>query len=181
MADLTETVLDTCRIYEGHVINVRVDTIRLPDGRTSTREVVEHKGAVAVVPLKDKDTVLLVRQWRVPAGKALLEIPAGGLNPGETPEACARRELAEEIGLVPERLIPLYAAYVAPGYSEERIYGFLGLDLRESVAEADEDENLEIVSLSLEEALAAIETGEIEDAKTIAGLTLAARLLPQGL
>ena len=176
--DQTETVLSSERIYEGRVVSLRVDTVRLPNGKESKREVVEHGEAVAIVPVQDGDTVLLVRQWRLPAGKALLEIPAGGLEEGEDAQTCARRELAEEIGLVPERLIPLYGAYVAPGYTSEKIYGFLALDLREAPEEADEDENIEIVSMRLDEALAAIATGEIEDAKTIAGLTLAARLLP---
>lgn len=176
--DLTETVTETTRIYEGRVVKLRVDTVRLPNGRMSKREVVEHGGAIAVVPLRDAETVLLVRQWRLPAGKALLEIPAGGLEEGEEPEACARRELAEEIGMVPARLIPLFTGYLAPGYSTEKMYAFLALDLRDAPEEADEDEFVEIVPMTLVDALAAIASGEIEDAKTIAGIALAARLLP---
>ena len=176
--DLTETITSTERIYDGRVVSLRVDTVRLPNAKEGRREVVEHGGAVAVVPLRDRETVLLVRQWRLPAGKALLEIPAGGLEPDESPEACAGRELTEEIGLVPGRLVPLYTCYLAPGYSTEKMYGFLALDLREAPGEADEDEFVEVVPMRLDDALAAIGTGEIEDAKTIAGLTLAARLLP---
>ena len=130
--DLTEITITSTRIYEGRIINLRVDTVRLPNGREGRREVIEHSGAVAVVPMRDRETVLLVRQWRVPAGKALLEIPAGGMEAGEAPEACARRELAEEIGMIPGRLLPLYSAYVAPGYSSEIIHGFLALDLSDA-------------------------------------------------
>lgn len=176
--DLTETITGTQRLYEGRVVNLRVDTVRLPNGKPGRREVVEHGGAVAIVPMRDRETVLLVRQWRLPAGKALLEIPAGGIEAGEDAAACATRELAEEIGMVPDRLLPLYACYLAPGYSTEKIHGFLALDLRDAPEDADEDEFVETVPMRLEDALAAIATGEIEDAKTIAGLTLAARLLP---
>jgi ADP-ribose pyrophosphatase len=177
--DQTETVTESTRIYEGRVVNLRVDSVRLPNGKKSKREVVEHGGAVAVVAMKDRDTVLLVRQFRLPAGKALLEIPAGGIEEGEAPEVSARRELAEEIGMVPGRLIPLFTAYLAPGYSSEKMYGFLALDLQEAPEDADEDEFVEIVTMSLEDALAAIANGEIEDSKSIAGLALAARLLPE--
>ncbi len=176
--DLTETATGSTRIYEGRVVNLRVDTVRLPNGRESKREIVEHGGAVAIVPMRDTETVILIRQWRMPAGKVLLEIPAGGMEAGETPEACAARELAEEIGQVPGRLVPLYSCYVAPGYSTEIIHGFLALDLHEAPENPDEDEFVEQVPMRLDDALAAIGRGEIEDAKTIAGLTLAARLLP---
>lgn len=176
--DQTEIVTGSERFFEGRIVNLRVDTVTLPNGKTSKREVVEHGGAVAIVPMRDAETVLLVRQFRLPAGKALLEIPAGGLEPDESPEACAARELSEEIGMVPGRLIPIYSSYLAPGYSTEKIHGFLALDLSESPADADEDEFVELVEMSLEAAIDAIGTGEIEDAKTIAGLLLAARLLP---
>ena len=178
--DQTETIVGTERIYEGRVVNLRVDTVRLPGGggREARREVVEHGGAVAVVPMADRNTVILVRQFRLPAGKVLLEIPAGGIDAGEGPEACARRELAEEIGRVPGRLIPLFTCFLAPGYSTEKMHGFLALDLQDGAQDPDEDELLELAPMSLDDALAAIARGEIDDAKTIAGLTLAARLLP---
>jgi len=179
MAIHTETTLSNERLYEGKVVNLRVDTVQFQNGHTGKREVVEHGGAVAIVPmLADGETVILVRQWRTPVGKPLLEIPAGGINPGEEPEVSAKRELTEEIKLTAGRLMPLYAAYVAPGYCTEKIYCFLALDLSEEGADADEDEFVERVDMKLEDAIAAIATGEIEDAKTIAGLTLAARLLP---
>lgn len=175
-----EKVVDSSRIYDGKIVNLRVDTVLFPNGKTGKREVVEHGEAVAIVPMKDEDTVLLVRQFRLPAGGALLEIPAGGVEKGEDPETCARRELAEEIGMVPEKLIPLYAAYAAPGYTTEKIYGYLALGLTDERQEADEDEFVEVVAMPLDEAIAAIGRGEIQDMKSIAGLTMAARELGKG-
>jgi ADP-ribose pyrophosphatase len=178
--DQTETVTGSERIYEGRIVKLRVDTVTLPNGKQSKREVVEHGGAVAVVAMKDEETVLLVRQFRLPAGKPLLEIPAGGIDEGENPEEAARRELAEEIGMVPETLIPLYEAFAAPGYTTEIIYAFLARGLRDAPEEADEDEFVEIVPMRLDDAIAAISSGEIQDMKTVAGLTMAARILGSG-
>ncbi|MES2463519.1 MAG: NUDIX hydrolase [Armatimonadota bacterium] len=175
--DQTETVISSERIYEGRIVKLRVDTVTLPNGKQSKREVVEHGGAVAVVAMKDDETVLMVRQFRLPAGKALLEIPAGGIDEGEDPEEAARRELAEEIGMVPDTLTPLYQAYAAPGYTTEILYGFLAQGLRDAPQDPDEDEFVEIVTMRLEDAIAAIATGEIQDMKTVAGLTMAAHIL----
>jgi len=177
---MNETVIASERIYEGKIVNLRRDTIRLQNGNEAKREIVEHGGAVAIVPMRDANTVLLVRQFRLAAGGALLEIPAGGINTDESPEEAASRELAEEIGLVPNTMTPLYAALVAPGYTTEKIYGFLAQDLREEKLAPDEDEFVETVAMSLEDAIAAIATGEIQDMKSIAGLTLAARILAGG-
>jgi len=177
--DLTETVTGSQRIYAGRVVNLRLDTVTLPNGKTGKREVVEHGGAVAIVAMPDETTVLMVRQFRLAAGGPLLEIPAGGIEEGETPEESARRELAEEIGKAPERLIPLYAAFVAPGYTTEKIHGFLALGLRDATGHVDEDEFVEAVPMSLEDALTAVGTGEIQDMKTIAGLLTAARYLTE--
>ena len=175
--DQTETVTGSERIYEGRIVKLRVDTVTLPNGKQSKREVVEHGGAVAVVAMKNAETVLMVRQFRLPAGGPLLEIVAGGIDDGEAPEEAARRELAEEIGMVPGKLVPLYEAFVAPGYTTEKIYGYLATDLREAPEDPDEDEFVEIVSMRLGDAIAAITSGEIQDMKTVAGLTMAARIL----
>lgn len=175
--DLNEQVTDSQRIYEGRIVNLRVDSVLLPNGKTSKREIVEHGEAVAIVPMLDAETVILVRQFRLPAGKVLLEIPAGGMNAGEDAATSARRELSEEIGKAPGRLIPLYSCYVAPGYATEKIHGFLALDLTDAPGEKDADEFLELVPMRMDDALDAIATGGIEDGKTIAGLTLAARFL----
>ena len=178
MKNLEETVTSSKRIYEGKIIKMRVDTVVMPDGRTSQREIVEHRGAVAMIPMLDKDTVVLVRQYRRAAAAALLEIPAGTREPDEDIELCARRELAEEINYKAGRMVKLFHSYMAPGYSTEVIHTFLALDLTPTEGHTDEDEFLEIVPLPLTEAIQKISTGEIIDAKTISGLLLAARLLP---
>ena len=174
--ELNETVTSSERLYEGRVVNLRVDTVTLPNGKSGKREVVEHSGAIAALPLEPDGTVLLVRQFRLPAGGVLLEAPAGGIEAGEDPAECARRELSEEIGQTARTLTPLYAAYVAPGYCTEMIYGFLAEDLVPAPGHSDADEFVETVRMPLTEALAAIGDGRIQDAKTIACLTLAARL-----
>jgi len=181
MDPLTETVESSETIYEGRVVTLRIDTVRFPNGKTGKREVIEHSGAVAIVPIMDDgETVVLVRQSRPPAGKALLEIPAGGIEKGEDPETSAARELAEEIGYKPGKLTQLFTCYLAPGYSTEIMYGYLAQNLHEDRLEQDEDENVHVVTMKLSEALDAITRGEIEDSKTLVGLTLAARMLGKG-
>ena len=174
--ELTEKTLKSKRIYEGRIVNLRVDTVELPNGRVSTREVVEHKGAVAIVPLLDHQTIVLVRQYRQPAGRVLLEIPAGTLEKGEDPADCARREVEEEIGYAPGELTEMFHSYLAPGYSTEMLHTFLAEDLQKTEVNRDTDEFLEIVTVSLEDAVKMIDTGEIVDAKSICGILLASRL-----
>lgn len=169
-SEFAEETIDSQRFFEGRILNLRVDTVRLPDGRQSTREIVEHRGAAAAVPLLPDGRVVLVRQWRQPAQRVLLEIPAGVVEEDESPEDCMRRELAEEIGYQPGRLQLLFAMYLAPGYSEELIHIFVADDLQPIVAEADYDENLQVVKLPFSEAVDRCRRGEIQDAKTIAGL-----------
>ncbi len=174
---LHEKTIESRTIYEGKVIRVRLDRVLLPDGRESSREIVEHSGAVAIVPLDDENSVYFVRQYRAPLQKVILEIPAGRLEPGEKPEECARRELAEEIGLMPKTLQQMAFIYSSPGFSDERVYLYLARDLVPHRLENDEGEFLEIVRLPLSEALAMITDGAIEDGKTIAGLLLAVQHL----
>ena len=178
MSDIEETVTSSKRLYEGKIINLRLDTVRMPDGKMSQREIVEHRGAVAMVPMLDKNTVILVRQYRRAAADCLLEIPAGTRNPDEDIELCARRELAEEINYAAGRMVKLFHSYMAPGYSTEVIHTFLALDLTPAEGHTDEDEFLEIVTLPLFEAIAKINSGEIIDSKTISGLLFAERVLP---
>ena len=176
--NLTETVTQSQRLYEGRVVNLRVDSVVLPNGKPGKREIVEHGGAIAVVALDSTGQVLLVRQFRLPTGGTLLEVPAGGIEPGEDPAVAAGRELAEEIGFTPGKLTLLYTAYVAPGYCTEKIWGYLAEDLTAtSEAHADHDEFVETVPMTLEDALAAISDGRIQDMKSVACLTMAARLL----
>ena len=178
MADREETITSSKRIFDGRIINLRVDTVLLPNGKLSQREIVEHRGAVAMVPLIDKDTVILVRQFRRAAMSSLLEIPAGTRDPDEDIELCARRELAEEINYQAGRMVKLFHSYQAPGYSTEVIHTFLALDLTPTEGHTDEDEFLEVVTLPFAEAIGKIKSGEIIGAKTISGLLFVERLLP---
>jgi ADP-ribose pyrophosphatase len=168
--ELEEKAVSTQRLHEGRIINLREDTVTLPSGKTAKREIVELKGAVCIVPVKSDGKIVLVRQFRKPAEAALLELPAGGLEKDEAPEACAQRELMEECGLRAGKITPLFECFLAPGYSTELMHGFLGEDLVEESAEADEDENLIIEEYSLPEALQLLDDGQIRDAKTICGI-----------
>ncbi|MFA0746192.1 MAG: hypothetical protein EORIYHIE_000061 [Candidatus Fervidibacter sp.] len=172
MAELTEVLIESSKVFEGRLISVRKDTVKLPNGCTSTREVVVHPGAVAIVPMLEDGRVILVKQYRHAVGKILMEIPAGTLHPDETPEECALRELREEIGYSAGRLEKLTSVYLAPGYSTELIHLFLATDLQPAEGETDEDEFLKPVTLTLDEAIAQISDGEIQDAKTVAALLL---------
>ena len=165
-----EETTATERIYEGRVINLRVDTVRLPSGRESKREVIEHKGAVCIVPVLDDGRVLLVRQFRKASGESLLEVPAGGLEEGESPQECAARELMEECGFRPGKLVPIYEAFLAPGYSTEMMYAFLATNLSPEKMQADDDESIEVESFSLDELEAMIDAFQIRDAKTVAAI-----------
>jgi ADP-ribose pyrophosphatase len=172
MEELKETTLESETIYDGRLIGLRRDKVRLPDGRTSVREVVVHPGAVAIVPLLDDGRVILVKQYRYAVGKTLMEIPAGTLHPNETAEECALRELREEIGYTAGQLEHLTSIYLAPGYSTELIHVFLATKLSPASEKADEDEFIEPVAMSLEEALSQIHEGKIQDAKTATALLL---------
>lgn len=172
---LDERTLSREPIYEGRVVKLYLETVELPDGNVAKREVVRHGGAVAIVPLHDDGRVTLVRQYRLPAGQNLLEVPAGTLEPGEDPYDCAVRELQEEANLKPGNLEPLGGIFVAPGYTSEFIHLYLATDMVESSLEGDADEFVEVVTLPLDEALAMIDRGELQDGKTITALLLAAR------
>ena len=174
----SERVTSTKRVYDGHIINFRVDSVIVQNGAASQREIVEHRGAIAVVPMLDRDTVIMVRQYRAAAAGVLLEIPAGTLDPDEEIEECARRELAEEINYRPTSMVKLYSTYQAPGYSTEVIHSFLAYGLEPVDGETDADEFIEIVTLPLKEAIAKIGQGEIRDCKSVAGLLYAEKILP---
>lgn len=172
---MEEQTVEQREIYRGKVVSVRVDTVRMPGGHTATREVVVHNPAVAMVPVVADGRILLVRQWRTPAGRALLELPAGSVDEGEETVSAVQRELQEEAGFIAGRLTRLGGFWVAPGYCTEYIHIYLCEDLRESRLPGDEDENIEVVPLTLDAALAAIADGTIEDAKSQVGLLLYAR------
>ena len=160
------------RAYDGRRISVRLDEVEYPGGRRVVHEVVEHPGAVAIVALTPDRGLFLVRQFRHAVGAELLEVPAGTLEPGETPESCARRELAEEVGQAAARWERLISFYPSPGVLSETLHVFLAEDLRDAPAEGEE-EDLRVLSLPLEEAYRRIGAGEILDAKSIIGITMA--------
>ena len=166
-------ILSSQKVFDGRVFNVTVDTIS--EGElTYQREVVHHFGSAVIIPVFDDGTVVLVKQYRHPAVRYLLEAPAGTLADRERPELGAARELQEELGLVAERLEKLSEFFVSPGFLEEKMWVYLATGLTEGKQFLDEDEILEIVRLPISEALEMITSGEIQDAKTIIGLMLAA-------
>ncbi len=183
-ADFEERTISSREGFCGRLLRLRVDTVELPDGSRAMREIVEHPGAAAMVPLTEENEVLLVRQWRHPIGQVSLEIPAGTLDAGESVEDCARRELVEEIGYWPGELRRLGAINVSPGYSNEVIHVFLASELRRYGQEQgdedwrpDADENLKTVAMPLGEAVRLCGGPEISDAKSVAGILLAWELL----
>ena len=167
-----EKALSTRRLYDGAVVKLRVDRVRMANGHEVVREVVEHSGAVTVVALDADGRVLMVWQHRYPTGRALLELPAGTLEPGEDPEACAVRELEEETGFRAGRIERLGGFFVAPGYCTEYIQAYLATDLEPGTPGGDDDEDIEVRPLPLEEVLRFADTGELQDAKSLASLLL---------
>jgi ADP-ribose pyrophosphatase len=165
-----ERTLHSESIYQGRLVSLRVDTVELPSGRETRREIVEHDDVVAIVPLDDGGNVLLVRQYRKAVGKALLEIPAGLIERGESPLECARRELAEETGHSAETWEDIGGFYTSPGFCTEYIYLFLATDLASSRLEPDYDEIIDVVPCPLADIPDVITSGEVCDAKSVAGL-----------
>lgn len=163
------------RVFEGRAVALRVDDVRLPNGRETKREVVEHKGAVAVVPLLPDGRVALIRQWRHAVGEELLEIPAGTLEPGEDPVECAHRELAEETGYKAGRLEPIASFYTSPGFTNERLHLFVATGLKRAETALEKDELIETVAVPWDEAVAMCTDGRIVDGKTLFGLVMAER------
>ena len=167
-----EVKLDTQYIYHGRGINMRVDTVETPGGRKTTREIAEHSDCIAVVVIDDQDSVLLVRQFRYPVGKFLLEIPAGGIDLGEEPVDAVRRELQEEIGYFPQKIDNLTGFYAIPGYGTEYLHCFLATELVHSRLLAEDTEGIEVVRVPQDQITQLIASGEICDAKSIAALLM---------
>ena len=167
-----EKTLSSELIYEGRAVRLRVDTVKMPSGRETTREIVEHSDCVAVIALDDEDNVLLVNQFRKPVEKELLEIPAGGIEPGEKLEDCVRRELREETGFLPRKVERLGGFYSSPGYCTEYLHLFLATELIPSPLQAEDSESIKLVRVRLGEVLGLINSGSICDAKSIAALLL---------
>ncbi len=159
------------RIFDGRVVHLRVDTVRR-DGRETTREIIEHEPVIAVIPLDEQGRLLLVKQYRSPVEKELLEIPAGGIEPGETPEEAVIREMQEETGCRPGKLVRLGGFYSTPGFSNEYLHIFLATELVPGRLYAEDTDEIELVRVSLDDAHSLIASGKIEDSKTLAALIL---------
>jgi len=157
-------------IYTGRVVDLSIDRVQLPDGRECELELVRHPGAAAVVPVDGEGRVLLVRQYRYASGGWLLEVPAGKLDGGELPEACAAREVEEETGFRPGRLLPMGWIWTTPGFTDERIWLFLALELSKTRQRLQPDELLTVERMPLEEAVRRAGRGEIRDAKSVCAL-----------
>jgi ADP-ribose pyrophosphatase len=176
-AHLTETKVEGETVFEGKLLHVRRDTVRLPDGKLATREYIVHPGAVLIVPVLPDGRLVVERQYRYPLASVLIEFPAGKLDPGETPLATAQRELREEAGYAAARWQQLGRVHTVVSYSTEAIEFFVAEGLTHVGAALDDGEFLEIAALSVEEMLAALDRGEITDAKTVAALLLYVRRL----
>lgn len=167
------------RIYTGRVLNLDVDTVRFPDGSVGELEMIRHPGASAVVPFltdpfTDSPQILLIRQYRYAAERTLFEIPAGRLDAGEQPEACARRELLEETGCSAGSVEFMHTMYTTPGFTDEKIHLFMAWNLVRGESHHEPDEFIEPVAMSLESALERIKNGEIVDGKTSVALMFVA-------
>jgi ADP-ribose pyrophosphatase len=169
---LAEETLSSRLIFEGRAVKLRVDTVRTPDGRETTREIVEHEECVAVIAIDDEGNILLVKQFRKPVEKELLEIPAGGIDPGETPEDSVRREMREETGFLPRKLERLGGFYSSPGFCTEYLYLYLATDLVSSPLQAEDSEGITLVRVPPAQIPALLASDTICDAKSIAGLLI---------
>lgn len=174
---LAEKTVETKIVYRGVIVTVRLDRAELENGTLAPREVVEHPGGVAILPLHEDGTVTVVRQYRYPFGRVLTELPAGKLDPGEDHRLCALRELEEEVGLTPEELIYLGCLYTSPGFSTEVLHMYLARGLHQGECHPDEDEFLEIDRVPLETLVAQIMSGALSDAKTVAAVLKAKQYL----
>lgn len=177
MKDLSEHRLASKLVYDGKMLKVRSDTVRLPDGGTAEREFIDHPGAVAVIALTDAGELVMERQYRYPLGRDMIEIPAGKIDPGEDPLATAQRELKEETGYTAAHWRHVATIHIAIAYSNERIEIYLAKDLRHEGAKLDDEEFLEVFTLSPAAALAWVREGKITDSKTVAGLFWAEKIL----
>lgn len=159
-------------VYQGKILECHVDEVTLPNGKIGYREYLRHSGAVAIAPLMENGEIILVRQFRYPAGSVILEIPAGKIEVGESPEVCARRELSEEVGYEPEQLSHLLSFWSSPGYTDEVIHLYLAKGLKLCQSHHDPDEFLEVVKMDRNSLLGYLNSGGIVDGKTALALSL---------
>ena len=172
-------ILNTSLIYRGRAFQVENVHVRLPDGRQRDYDLVNHRGAVTILPLDDEGQVWFVRQYRIGARQTLLELPAGVLEEGEDPATGAAREIREEIGMAAGQLLKIGEFFMAPGYSSELMHVFLATDLIPDSLPQDDDEFLEILHFPLSEVMVMAQRGEIIDGKTLTSLLLAQAYLPK--
>lgn len=170
---MVPTVLQSKIAYRGRAFSIRRDEVRFPDGHETFYDIVDHAGAVALVPVDPTGKIWMVRQYRHSTGQVILELPAGTLEQGEPPEVCAARECREEIGMAPGRLELLGEGFLAPGYSTEYMYFFLATDMSPSPLEGDQDEDLAVELVDPGQVRALLASRNLVDVKTIAGLFLA--------
>jgi len=173
MSNLTEKFLESKVVYEGNLLTVYCDKVELPNGKEAGREFIRHPGAVAVVPVTPEGNIVLVRQYRYPVGKVMLEVPAGKLDKGEHPDDCARRELEEETGYVAHKIKRLSSIYTTPGFTDEVIHLYIAEQLTLAKQRPDEDEFLEVEVHTKEQIRVMINDGTINDAKSMLALLLA--------
>ena len=173
MNHLTEKFLESKVVFEGNLLTVYCDKVELPNGKETGREFIRHPGAVAVVPVTQDGKIVLVRQYRYPVGKTMLEVPAGKLDKGEHPDACALRELEEETGYVAHTIKKLSSIYTTPGFTDEVIHLYIANDLTLAQQCPDEDEFLDVEEYTKEQIRIMINDGTINDAKSMLALLLA--------
>ncbi len=165
-----EKTLSSRTIFEGRTVKLRIDTVRTADGRESTREVVEHSDCIAVIAVDENDNVLLERQYRKAIEKELLEIPAGGIDPGEDAEEAVRREMQEETGYLTQKVERLGGFYSTPGYCTEYLHLYLATELTPSQLYAEDTAGISLIRVPVSEIPELLTSGKIEDGKSIAGL-----------
>ena len=174
--ELTETKLSGHTVYHGRIVNIHMDEVRLPNGKTSQREIVEHPGGVVILPLDERMQVVTVTQYRYAMGMAMTELPAGKLEAGEDPFEAAKRELSEECGLTADNFIDLGVVYATVGYDSEKIYLWAATGLHEVKQHLDAGEFLDVVKMPFDKALGLVMDGTIKDSKTQVALLKYAQL-----
>lgn len=177
--DFEERTMKSDRIYEGKIVNLRIDTVELPDKKYSKREIVEHPGAVAIIPITEDNKIILVRQFRKSVEKPLLEIPAGKIEINEEPKETALRELAEETGFKANNMEYITEFYTSPGFSNEKVYLFLATQLQNGEANPETDECIETETYDILDLVEMVDRGEINDSKTIIGIFYAEKYIKE--
>ncbi|MGB8644568.1 MAG: NUDIX hydrolase [Anaerolineae bacterium] len=172
-----EELIERREIYRGRIIQVNRDTVRLPDGGQTTREVIEHPGAAVIVPVDAAGNVVLIRQYRYAAGREMIELPAGTREKGELPDRTAPRELEEETGYTAGSWELLTRFFSSPGILTEEMFIYLARDLTAGASKTESDEKIQVFTMPLRQAVQMVERGEITDAKSIVGLLLAEKKL----